>query len=168
MASPVTDLAGRIEGIITPTIEELGYQVVRVQVFDVGRLRLQIMAERVDGEGMTVDYCAQISRAVSALLEVEDPIASAYDLEVSSPGIDRPLVRRRDFERFAGFEAKVEMIDPIDGRKRFRGRLLGLEDDKVRIMVDGEATEIPYPDIKKAKLIMTDDLLAASEGRQRL
>jgi ribosome maturation factor RimP len=168
MASPVTDLTRRIEGIITPTIEDLGYQVVRVQFFDVDRLRLQIMAERADGEAMTADYCAEISRAVSALLEVEDPIASAYDLEVSSPGIDRPLVRRGDFERFAGFEAKVEMISPIDGRKRFRGRLLGLKEDKVRIMVDGEETEVPYPDIKKAKLVMTDDLLAASEGRQKL
>ncbi len=168
MASAVTDLTCRIEEMITPTIEALGFQVVCVRLFEGDRRRLQVMAEPASNEPMTVDHCAKISRAVSALLEVEDPISGAYDLEVSSPGVDRPLVRPGDFERFAGFEAKVELDTPIDGRKRFRGQLLGLADDKIRIMIDGEPAELPFPDIKKAKLVMTDDLLAAVEGRQRL
>ena len=157
------ELCARIETLIEPAVRDLGFEIVRVQVSGKKRRRLQIMAEPRVGNVMTVDDCAAISRAVSAILDVEDPIAAAYDLEVSSPGIDRPLVRPADFERFAGFEAKVETVRPIDGRKRFRGRLLGLDGDMVLIMIDDGPKQLPYPEIQMAKLIMTDELLAASE-----
>ncbi len=157
------ELSARIETLIEPAVRDLGFQIVRVQVSGQRRRHLQIMAERQAGDPMTVDDCAAISRAVSAILDVEDPIGGAYDLEVSSPGIDRPLVRPADFARFAGFEVKVETVRPIDGRKRFRGRLLGLDGDKVLIMIDDGPKELPYPEIQRAKLIMTDELLAWSE-----
>ena len=157
------DLSARIEKLIEPVVGDLGFDIVRVQVSGQKRRRLQIMAEPRVGDAMTVDDCAAISRAVSAILDVENPIGGAYDLEVSSPGIDRPLVRPADFARFAGFEAKVETVRPIDGRKRFRGRLLGLDGDTVLIMIDDGPKELPYLEIQRAKLIMTDELLAASE-----
>lgn len=125
----------RIEALITPAVQAMGYDVVRVLVSGQQRPVLQVMAERVDGAPMTVDDCADISRALSALLDVEDPITGAYTLEVSSPGIDRPLTRLADFVRFAGFEARVESALPIDGRKRFRGTLMGVQDEQVRIAV---------------------------------
>ena len=155
------DLPGRIERMIAPTVEDLGYRLVRVLVSGGGRPRLQIMAERRDGKAMGVDDCAGVSREISAVLDVEDPFDGTYTLEVSSPGIDRPLVIAQDFERFSGFEAKVETGRLIGGRKRFRGRLIGLQDGNVRIMVDGATMDLPYPDIQRAKLVLTDDLLAA-------
>jgi len=125
------------------------------------------MAERRDRQPMTVEDCAEISRSVSALLDVEDPIPSAYSLEVSSPGIDRPLTRAQDFERFAGFEAKVETHRPVDGRKRFRGRLLGLDEaSQVRLEIETQEVLIPYADIHRAKLVLTDDLIAAAQLEQ--
>ena len=155
------DQPGRIERMITPTVEDLGFRLVRVLLSGSGKPRLQVMAERRDGKAMGVDDCAGISREISAVLDVEDPFDGAYTLEVSSPGIDRPLVTSQDFERFAGFEAKVETGRLIGGRKRFRGRLIGLRDGNVRIMVDGATLDLPYPDIQRAKLVLTDDLLAA-------
>src|SRR5690606_13434902 len=121
----------------------------------------QIMAERMDEAGMTVDDCAEISRTVSALLDVEDPIHGAYILEVSSPGIDRPLTRPRDYERFKGFEARVELQTSQDGRRRFRGRILGIEDGIVRLVSEDGEVALPYAAIDNAKLMLTDDLLAA-------
>ena len=159
-------LPERVERCIAPTVEAMGYRIVRVLLSGKQKPRLQIMAERRDGEGMTVDDCASISRAVSAVLDVEEPIKGAYTLEVSSPGIDRPLVRLEDFERFAGFEARVETNRLIDGRKRFRGRLLGVEGESVRIRVEDATADLPYVDIQRAKLILTDDLLAASQEQQ--
>lgn len=155
------DQPGGIEGMIAPTVEGLGFRLVRVLVFGSGKPRLQVMAERRDGKSIGVDDCALISREISAVLDVEDPFDGDYTLEVSSPGIDRPLVAAQDFERFAGFEAKVEMGRLIGGRKRFRGRLIGFQDGNVRIMVDGAALDLPFPDIQRAKLVLTDDLLAA-------
>ena len=160
------DLGGRIERLITPTVEALGFTVVRVQISGRQRPRLQVMAERRDGKAMMVDDCARISRAIAAVLEVEDPIAGAFTLEVSSPGIDRPLVRLGDFERFAGFEAKVETNRPVGGRRRFRGRLVGVAGQVVRIQVEGTTVDLPYADIGRAKLLLTDELLAASEKRK--
>lgn len=154
------DLAGRVEALIGPTVEAMGYSLVRVQILGRNRPRLQIMAERTDGESMLVDDCAAISRAVSAVLDVEDPIAGAYTLEVSSPGIDRPLVRLADFDRFAGFEAKVEMDLAVDGRRRFQGRLLGTEGDAVRLRMEDSEVVLPYADIRRAKLVLTEELLA--------
>lgn len=157
------DLPGRIEELITPTVEGMGFSVVRVQLSGQQRLRLQVMAERHDGQAMLVDDCAALSRAISAVLDVEDPVPGAYTLEVSSPGIDRPLVRLDDFERFAGYEARVETARPIDGRRRFKGRLLGVTGDMVCLRIEGVAVELPYLDIRRAKLILTDELLAAAE-----
>ena len=154
------DLAGRVEALIGPTVEAMGFSLVRVQVLGRNRPRLQIMAERTDGESMVVDDCAALSRAVSAVLDVEDPIAGAYTLEVSSPGIDRPLVRLADFDRFAGFEAKVEMDLAVDGRRRFQGRLLGTEGDAVRLRMEDSEVVLPYADIRRAKLVLTEELLA--------
>jgi ribosome maturation factor RimP len=116
---------------------------------------------------MTVEQCAEISHTVSALLDVADPIPGAYRLEVTSPGIDRPLTRRADYERFAGFEARLETAVPIDDRRRFRGRLLGLSGDDVRIRLAEGERAIPLAAIKKAKLVLTDELLAAAQAEQR-
>ena len=159
-------LEQRIAEIIGPTIEDMGFDLVRVLMSGQQRRKLQIMAEPLDGSGMTVDHCADISRAVSALLDVEDPIDGAYTLEVSSPGLDRPLVKPRDFERFAGFEAKVEMEQAIDGRRRFSGRLLGFADGDVKLVVDGEEMHLPFAGIIKSKLLLTDELIAAAQGEQ--
>ena len=120
------------------------------------------MAERRDGVGMTVDDCADISREVSAILDVEDPLRDAYDLEVSSPGIDRPLVRPVDFDRYAGFDAKIEMTAAIDGRKKFKGQLLGIDQDLVKIRLDEETYILPVSDIRRAKLLLTEELLEAA------
>ncbi len=157
------DLSSRIQDLIEPSVDELGFDVVRVQMSGKDTVSMQIMVERKDGQGMTVDDCASVSRAISTILEVDDPIKGAYTLEVSSPGIDRPLVRIRDFERFLGFQAKIEINQPLDGRRRFKGELLGVKDDVVRILVDGVEVNLPHPDIHKAKLLMTDDLIAAAE-----
>ena len=158
----------RIEEIIAPTLTDLGYTIVRLQLQGDRRPILQIMAERLDRKMMDVEDCAIISRAISPLLDVDDPIEEPYSLEVSSPGVDRPLVRAEDFERFAGFEAKVEVAYLIDGRKRFTGRLVGLVDDNVQMLVDGVAQNLPFEDIVKAKLVLTDDLLAAASKEQGL
>lgn len=144
----------------------MGFDLVRVAVQGRQRPVLQVMAERRDRRAMTVDDCAEVSRAVSALLDVEDPFPDAYQLEVSSPGIDRPLTRIEDFDRFRGFEARLETSAPHDGRRRFKGRLLGTVEDSVRLALpEGERT-FAFGDIKKAKLVLTDDLLAAARAEQ--
>src|SRR5258707_5293927 len=155
----------QIAGIIEPSLDAMGYRLVRVAVLGAGRATLQIMAERRDDASMTVDDCADISRSVSALLDVADPIASAYTLEVSSPGIDRPLVRPEDYDRFAGFEARIEVSRPISGRKRFRGRLLGRSGDTVRLIAEAGEVEVPLSAIARAKLVLTDDLLALAQAK---
>jgi len=156
----VTDLA-RIETLIAPSLNAMGYRLVRV-AFSGGRSGvLQVMAERADERPMGVDDCAEITHTVSALLDVADPIEHSYVLEVSSPGIDRPLVRAEDYERYRGFEAKLELAQPIEGRKRFRGRLLGIEADRVRLNLGAEVVELPLACIQRAKLVLTDELIAA-------
>lgn len=151
-----------IEGLVAPTVEAMGYAVVRVRLSGSRAPQLQLMAERADGAAMTVDDCAAVSRAVSAALDAADPIDRAYRLEVSSPGVDRPLVRPADYERFAGFEAKLETAMPIGRRKRFRGRLAGCAEQAVRIDIGGAdgVVEVPFAAIRTAKLAMTDALLA--------
>ncbi len=151
-----------MQGIIAPTVAAMGYEIVRVQLSGGRRPVLQVMAERVDGAAMTVDDCADISRTVSALLDVEDPISGAYHLEVSSPGIDRPLTRLKDFERYAGFEARIETKALIDGRRRFKGVLKGIAGERVRVETeDGAVAELPFGGILRAKLVLTDALIAA-------
>ncbi len=159
------DATGRIEEIITPSVEAMGYEVVRVQVTGGQHAVLQIMAERADGAPMTVEDCADLSRSISALLDVEDPIKNAYTLEVSSPGIDRPLTRLKDYERFAGFEAKLETRLAVDGRKRFKGMLKGVEDDLVCIDTEQGAARLEFDNILRAKLVLTDELIRASQGQ---
>ena len=153
--------------IIEPALEAMGYRVVRVAQTGTQRPTLQVMAERRDEAAMTVDDCAEISRSISALLDVADPIAGAYTLEVSSPGIDRPLVRPEDYDRFAGFEARIELAAPLDGRKRFQGRLLGCAEDHVRLVGPGEGGEVrlPLAAIARAKLVLTDELLALAQAK---
>jgi ribosome maturation factor RimP len=125
------------------------------------------MVEPADGRPMDVEGCATLSRALSAVLDVEDPIAGSYTLEVSSPGIDRPLVRPQDYERFAGFEARVELTQPIEGRRRFRGRIGELADGTVRIIETAGEYRLPLEQIDKAKLVMTDELLAAASAEMK-
>jgi ribosome maturation factor RimP len=159
------ELTDRIAEMLAPSLQAMGYDLVRVQLMGGNRAVLQIMADRLDEAPMTVEDCADISRTVSALLDVEDPIQPAYTLEVSSPGIDRPLVRPRDFERYAGFEAKLDAKVPVEGRKRFRGRLLGLDGDGAVVMdTDAGELHIALADIARAKLILTDELIAASQA----
>jgi ribosome maturation factor RimP len=155
-----------IEAMIAPSLEAMGYRTVRVVFTGGRRATLQVMAERLDEVAMTVDDCASISHAVSAILDVEDPIAERFDLEISSPGIDRPLVRREDYERFAGFEAKIDVSEPVEGRKRFRGTLLGVEGDAAKLQVGDAPVLLPIAAITRAKLVLTDALIAAS-NKQR-
>jgi ribosome maturation factor RimP len=161
---PTIDTNG-IARIIEPSLAAMGYRVVRVVVTGGGRPTLQVMAERADEAPMTVEDCALISRQVSALLDVADPIAGAYTLEVSSPGIDRPLTRPEDYDRFAGCEAKIELVLPQDGRKRFRGRLLGRAGEAVRLAGEGGEVRLPLAAIARARLVPTDDLFALARHK---
>ncbi|HEX3064449.1 MAG TPA: ribosome maturation factor RimP [Candidatus Polarisedimenticolia bacterium] len=162
------DKAADIARLVEPVLQGMGYELVRVHYGSgSGRPTLQIMAERLDRQPMTVDDCAEISRNLSAILDVEDPLDDAYLLEVSSPGIDRPLVRPQDYERFAGFEARVELTRPIEGRRRFRGRIGELADGTVRIIESAGEYRLPLEQIDKAKLVMTDELLAAASAEMK-
>jgi ribosome maturation factor RimP len=153
---------------IGPSIEAMGYRLVRVAVTSGRRATLQVMAERSDDQPMTVEDCAQISHSVSALLDVAEPIAGSYMLEISSPGIDRPLVRSEDYDRFSGFEAKVELARPVDGRKRFRGRLLGTSGSNLRLATEIGETQLPLEAVARAKLVLSDELIAkAGRGTQQ-
>lgn len=161
-------IAARVAAVTSPVLAGLGYRLVRVKVSGRDGCTVQIMAERPDGS-FTIEDCEAASRILSPVFDVEDLIQSAYRLEMSSPGIDRPLVRRSDFERNAGHEIKVEMDVAVEGRKRFRGLLLGAEGDfaKVRIDAEGGAQEIkaPIADMGEAKLVLTDALVAEALKR---
>lgn len=159
--------AGRIEELIGETIEAMGFELVRVRLFGAGKNRtLQIMAERPDGS-MAVDDCAELSRTVATVLDVEDPIATEYALEVSSPGLDRPLTRLRDFEVWQGYDARVDVEPAVHGRRRFMGRLLGLEGELVLIRCEGEEFRLPAKSIAEAKLVLTDRLIEESLKEQK-
>jgi ribosome maturation factor RimP len=161
-------LAARVAAVAEPVIEGMGYRLVRVRISAADGCTVQVMAERPDGS-LTIEDCEAISHALSPVLDVADPVDRAYRLEISSPGIDRPLVRRSDFERHAGHLAKIEMNVPAEGRKRFRGILLGVDGDAARIRIEdakaekaGTNTEfvLPIEDMAEAKLVLTDDLIA--------
>ncbi|MEH0070989.1 ribosome maturation factor RimP [Pannonibacter sp. Pt2-lr] len=166
-------LDARVAAIVEPVITDLGYRLVRVKISAANGCTLQIMAERPDGT-MTVDDCEEISRAVSPALDVDDPINRAYHLEVSSPGIDRPLVRESDFVRWSGHEAKVEMSVPQDGRKRFRGVITGVDGGAavLRLSDAPEGTPnpvlLPLAEIGEARLVLTDDLIRAALKAEKL
>ena len=155
-----------LEELVGPTVDGLGYELVRAVVTGSARPTLQIMAERKDRKAMRIEDCESLSRALSAKLDVEDPIVSAYVLEVSSPGIDRPLVRLADYERFAGHTAKIETKFPLDGRKRFSGKLLGVANARVRIETKEGPADVPLADIARAKLLLTDELIAATRAAE--
>jgi ribosome maturation factor RimP len=156
----------RLAGIVAPTVEGLGFELVRLRLMGGRRAVLQIMAERPDG-GIEVDDCARISRAVSAVLDVEDPISGEYVLEVSSPGIDRPLTRLKDFERWAGYEARLETEEAIDGRRRFKGELAGVQDGEVLIEIAEGTIGLAFGMLADAKLVLTDALIAESLAGRR-
>ncbi len=159
---------GEVERLVGPPIEGLGYELVRVRLTGGGVPTLQIMAERKDRREMSVDDCAEISRLISAVLDIDDPIPGSYTLEVSSPGLDRPLVRAGDYERFAGCEVRVETRGTIDGRKRFRGRLVGRRGEQVVIAIGDVEHAIPFAEVLRGKLMLTDALVVdAMKGRGR-
>ncbi|MEM9146591.1 MAG: ribosome maturation factor RimP [Pseudomonadota bacterium] len=151
----------RLAQIVAPTVEALGFELVRLRLMGGKTKTLQIMAERADGT-MEVDDCAAVSRAVSAVLDVEDPIAEAYTLEISSPGIDRPLTRPVDFDRWEGYEAKLETEDLIEGRRRFKGILAGTEGSEVLIEIEEGTIGLEFDWLADAKLVLTDELIAES------
>ena len=148
----------RLAEIIDPVIEDMGYELVRVRLMSGKSTTLQIMADKPEG-GIEVDDCAEISTAISATLDVEDPILDAYTLEVSSPGIDRPLTRLKDFDMFEGYEAKLETAELIDGRRRFKGELAGIDGDEVLINVEEGTIGLKFDWLSDAKLVLTDDLI---------
>jgi ribosome maturation factor RimP len=163
-------VAARVAAIAEPVLAGLGFRLVRVRISGLSGCTIQIMAERADGT-ITIDDCEAISRALSPVLDIADPIDAAYRLEVSSPGIDRPLVRWSDFERFAGHQIKVEMAIAMEGRRRFRGVLLGAQGDAAHIRRDDAAADepaevlLPMGDIAEARLVLTDALVAESLRR---
>ncbi|WP_108501866.1 MULTISPECIES: ribosome maturation factor RimP [Paracoccus] len=157
-----TAIDRRLAEIITPVIEDLGFELVRVRLQGGKTATLQIMADRPEG-GINVDDCAEISTAVSATLDVQDPIEDNYHLEVSSPGIDRPLTRMKDFESFEGYEARLDLNQPIDGRKRFKGTLAGTEGTEVLINIEDQGAThtigLDFDLLADAKLVLTDELI---------
>ncbi|OOY29729.1 ribosome maturation factor RimP [Thioclava sp. L04-15] len=157
-----TAIDRRLAEIVTPVIEGLGFELVRLRLQGGKTATLQIMADRPEG-GIVVDDCAAISTAVSAALDVEDPIEDKYTLEVSSPGIDRPLTRLKDFDIWEGYEAKIETTEPIDGRKRFKGILRGTEGDEALIEIEDQGEEVViglnFDLLADAKLVLTDELI---------
>ena len=163
-------IAARVAALAAPVLSGLGYRLVRVRVSAPLGMTVQIMAERPDGS-MAIEDCEAASRALSPVFDVEDPIDREYRLELSSPGIDRPLVRRSDFERYAGHEAKVEMAVALDGRKRFRGILTGVDGEKARLRrrdaAEGEPADVllPIGDMAEARLVLTDELIRESLRR---
>lgn len=160
----------RVAAIVEPVLAGLGYRLVRVRISGLAGCTVQIMAERADGT-MSIEDCEAVSRALSPVLDVADPIGGSYHLEISSPGIDRPLVRRSDFERYAGHVAQIETLAPIDGRRRFRGEIVGVEGDGVRLRCGDAATAepadvvLPIDDIAEAKLMLSDALIAEALRR---
>jgi ribosome maturation factor RimP len=154
-----------IAQVIEPSVAGMGYRLVRVAMTSGRRATLQVMVERLDNLPITLDDCAQISHSVSTLLDVADPVVGTYTLEISSPGIDRPLVRTEDYDRFSGFEAKIELAIPLNGRRRFRGRLLGTSEGTVRLLTAVGETQLPLDAVARAKLVVTDDLIAGAQPK---
>ena len=167
-----TGAEAKVANIIEPEIEDLGYRLVRVKLSNINGATLQIMVERPDGS-MNVAGCEEVSRAISPILDIEDPISQAYHLEISSPGIDRPLVRLSDFVTWAGYTAKLETHQMINGRKRYKGMIISVEDNDITFLREapGEDEEpnfiLPIGEIKDAKLVMSDDLITEALKRDK-
>ena len=158
-----------LQTLLEPIVSQLGYELVRVMTIGQKNPTLQIMIDRLDGSNITVDDCATVSRAVSDILDEKDPIEGQYSLEVSSPGLDRPLTKLEHFQRYNGYEAKIETSREVEDRKRFKGKLSGVESNGlVHINMNDQDYAIPFADINKAKLVITDELLAAAAEAQEI
>ncbi len=158
-------LEARLAAIIGPTVDGMGYELVRVAVLGRSRPTVQVMADRTDGRLIGVDDCEAIAAAIGAVLDVADPMPGAWQLEVSSAGIDRPLTRVKDWNRFSGHAAKVEMTVPVEGRRRFSGTVLGADDEAATLRLDdGSDVRLPLAGLRRAKLVLTDALIAATAG----
>ena len=153
-----------LQDMLEPVINKLGFDLVRILTIGNINPTLQIMIERKDRKNIVVDDCATVSRAVSAVLDEKDPISGKYTLEVSSPGLDRPLVNLENFVRFAGFEAKVETDTEIEKRKRFKGRIVRVDNNNIILLMDDKEWSIPFDAVAKAKLLLTDELIAAAQA----
>jgi ribosome maturation factor RimP len=160
-------LEEKIIALIEPAAADLGYAIVRVRLSGLKRKRLQIMAERIRDGQMGIDDCTKLSRALSPVLEASDPIKGEYDLEMSSPGIDRPLVRLEDFARFAGHEAKIELAVGIDGQRKFRGDIVAVEGGDIRLKHEHGEARFPFAHVANARLMLTDRLIAEDLRRAR-
>lgn len=163
-----SQLEQKIAGMISESVASIGFEIVRIRFIEGRRKTLQIMIDHIDGSMITAKDCAKVSRHVSAILDVDDPIPGEYDLEMSSPGIDRPLVRAKDFEQYKGHEAKISMTEQVNGRKHFKGKLLGITGTMVQLQPDnsGEPVELDFDNISSAKLILTDALIAEAMKQQ--
>jgi ribosome maturation factor RimP len=159
-------LIKKIERTITPTVESMGFELVRVLLIGSGKPTLQIMAERPDG-GISIDECGKLSQAISVVMDVENVLEdSAYYLEVGSPGVDRPLTRLKDFERYAGQEARLELDTPVDGRKRFKGTLKGLKGEHVLLLTEEGEKSIPFSSIDRAKLLVPEQVIQPKQPKK--
>jgi ribosome maturation factor RimP len=152
----------KIEELIMPTINSLGYDLVQVRILEEGIKTLQIMVDRQDEANLTIDDCSIISKEISVIIDINDPIGQNYLLEVSSPGIDRPLLQFKDFEKYTGFHARIDMNIALEGRKKFKGTLTGIEGDNVKIKVKDKTYLLPFSEIEKAKLMLTQELRDAA------
>ena len=163
----LSSLKQKITSLVEPSMHSMGYDIVRIKLFDGDHKTLQIMAERLSDGELGIEDCEKISKTISTLLDIEDPISDEYSLEVSSPGIDRPLVRPKDFQRYAGFTAKLQTHLPIDGRRCFKGKILGFSDEKQEISIKtddvAEQCIIAMDNLETAKLVLTDELLASTK-----
>ena len=156
-----------LEDLLMPVVEKLGYELVRVLTRGAKNPTLQVMIDRLDGKDVNVDDCAKVSRALSDVLDEKDPIENQYSLEVSSPGIDRPLTKPEHFSRFVGYEAKVEMSVPVENRKRFKGKILAINPQNiVSFEMENVVYSLPFDEISKAKIVITDALLAQFAAAQ--
>jgi len=160
------ELLDTIAKAVEPALKDMGYELVRVSINGAEMKTVQIMAERQDRKDMTVDDCEKISHTASALLDVEDPFKGRWVLEVSSPGVDRPLVKPADYDRFKGEEAKVELVNDIDGRKRFKGILKGICNGKITMDFEGSEICFDFADVAKAKLTFKDETLDNKKGKK--
>ena len=160
------ELIETITKTIEPALTDMGYELVRVSINGVEAKTVQIMAERADRQDMTLDDCEQISHTASALLDVADPFKGRWVLEVSSPGIDRPLVKPADYDRFKGQEIKVELSTDIDGRKRFKGLLKGIQNNQITMDFEGNEIQFDFADVAKAKLTFKDETLDNKKGKK--
>ena len=156
-----------LHNMIEPIVKNLGFELVRILTIGNVNPTLQIMIERIDRKDIVVDDCATVSRAISAILDEKDPISGKYTLEVSSPGLDRPLTSLENFERFCNFDAKIETDTSIDNRKRFKGRILRVENKNIIFYMDDKEWTIPYDAVSKAKLLLTDELISASQAEEQ-